>query len=85
MKTTVVLVRHGQSQGNLKDLFLGHTDLPLTPLGLSQAALASVYLDRYKFDAIVSSDLTRAMQTAAPTAARQGLTIDIDHLRECGL
>ncbi len=72
--TTVVLLRHGQSLGNIYSVFLGHTDLGLTDLGRRQAEKAAVYLDRYKFDAIYTSDLLRTTETAAPVALRQGLT-----------
>ncbi len=72
MKTTVVLLRHGQSIGNLYHLFLGHCDLSLSDLGLQQAEEAAVYLDKYRFDAVYASDLCRATETARPTALRQG-------------
>ncbi len=75
MKTTVVLARHGQSIGNLYHLFLGHSDLPLSELGEQQAECLGAYLDKYRFDAIYASDLSRAMATAAPTARRQKLTV----------
>jgi probable phosphoglycerate mutase len=45
MKTVIYLVRHGQSEGNLYDQFMGHTDTPLTDLGLRQAELAAVYME----------------------------------------
>ena len=38
MKTTLLLVRHGESLGNRDELFLGHTDLGLSELGHRQAA-----------------------------------------------
>lgn len=64
MKTTVYLVRHGQSVGNLRDLFIGHTDIELTELGLQQAKMAAGYLKDFPLDAIYSSDLQRAYNTA---------------------
>ncbi len=76
--TTVVLLRHGQSLGNIYSVFLGHTDLGLTDLGRRQAEKAAVYLDRYRFDAIYSSDLLRTRETAAPVAERQGLPVRED-------
>ena len=67
--TTLVFVRHGQSDGNLKRVFTGQADLPLTELGRLQAQRSAEYLyANYKIDAIYSSDLQRSMDTAAATA-----------------
>ena len=75
MKTTLLLVRHGESLGNRDELFLGHTDLGLSELGHRQAAaLAAALRDRH-LDAVYSSDLCRAMQTVAPAAADHGLAV----------
>lgn len=74
-KTKILLVRHGQSEGNFRREFLGHTDLPLTELGRLQAECTARFLDSEKIDAIYSSDLKRAYQTAEPIAVRQGLNI----------
>lgn len=81
--TTVVLVRHGQSLGNAYSMFLGHTDLGLSPVGKRQAEEVAAYLDRYSFDRLYASDLLRAVETATPTALRQKLTVETDEaLRE---
>jgi len=72
--TDLILVRHGQSEGNEKRLFLGHTDLDLTPLGREQAKRAGAYLAGERIDAVYSSDLIRAYHTAEPIAAAHGLT-----------
>lgn len=74
--TTLLLVRHGQSQANLSHTFAGHTNPPLTEFGKAQAEVLADYLvTHYKIDKIYSSDLIRARQTAAPTARRLGLPI----------
>lgn len=73
--TEIYVVRHGQSMGNLKDLFLGHTDLDLTELGYEQAELTARHLDGIRADAIYSSDLLRAFHTAECTARRKGLPV----------
>ena len=39
--TTLYLIRHGESQANERDVFIGHTDLELTALGYKQAELAA--------------------------------------------
>ena len=82
--TTLILVRHGQSVGNLQGLYCGQLDFPLSEKGFAQAELTGAYLkENYQIDAIYSSDLSRAMQTAEPTAKAFGLEIFPDRdLRE---
>lgn len=83
MKTTLLIVRHGESLGNRDERFLGHTDLGLSELGLRQAeALAAALKDRH-IDAVYSSDLSRARQTVTPAAVQHGLEVILtDSLRE---
>ena len=73
--TTLIFVRHGQSTANLEKVFAGQTDVPLTELGRRQAQRTADFLKDYPISQIYASDLTRAMQTAAPTAASHGLAI----------
>lgn len=73
--TTIIIVRHGESQGNAQNIFLGHTNMDLTELGKQQAQKTAQYLQNYKIDAIFASDLDRAYNTAKPTAALQGKDI----------
>lgn len=75
MKTTIYLVRHGQSVGNLHDLFIGHTDIALTDLGMQQAKMAAGFLKDIPLDAIYSSDLQRAYNTACATAELKGIPV----------
>ena len=83
MATKFYLVRHGESMGNQKGLFLGHTDMELTEKGHMQAEKAAEYLANMPVDAIYSSDLLRAYQTAEHTAKRKGLTVTkSEQLRE---
>ncbi len=83
MTTTLILVRHGQSEANLARVFAGHTDIPLTEQGHLQAENTAAFLKDYPISAIYSSDLLRSMQTAAPTARMHGLSIRPDRaLRE---
>ena len=81
--THVVIIRHGQSQGNAEGRFGGHTDTPLSPRGRKQAGATAKALASEKFSAIYSSDLPRAIETATPlaTLARVPL-ITTDALRE---
>ena len=83
MKTTIYLVRHGQSMGNLRDQFMGHTDTPLTELGFRQAELAAEYMQSIHLDAIYSSDLQRAYNTALATAKRKNMPVTkTENMRE---
>ena len=67
--TRLILVRHGQSEANRQVWWAGHTDAPLTELGRAQAAAAARYLStREHIDSVYASSLSRAMETARPTA-----------------
>lgn len=73
---TLILVRHGYSQFNKENRFTGHLDVHLDEVGLWQAERVGDYLfSHYRVDAIYSSDLSRTVQTATPTAQRFGLPI----------
>ena len=65
MSGTLVLVRHGQSEWNLKNLFTGWRDPDLTALGVEEATAGAKALADYgiKFDIAFTSDLTRAQKT----------------------
>lgn len=79
--TTIYLIRHGQSQANEKNVFIGHTDMALTELGRQQAQITAQYLKDTIPDVIYSSDLQRAYYTAQATAQLHGLPV----LKEQGL
>lgn len=81
---TLILERHGQSDGNVLKMFTGHTDLPLTELGKKQVKKSAEFVvGKYKIDKIYSSDLIRAMQTAQFVADKTGLEIiKSENLRE---
>ncbi len=66
--TRLFLVRHGQSDGNAKGRFGGHSPTPLSVLGEQQAELTAKALAKEKIQVIYSSDLYRAVQTAEPLA-----------------
>ena len=61
----LVLVRHGQSEWNLKNLFTGWRDHDLTPLGVEEAKAAGKRLktEGYQFDVAYTSVLSRAQKT----------------------
>lgn len=74
--TRVLLIRHGESQGNAESRFGGHTPTPLSPLGHAQAEATALALASEGITAIYSSDLLRAVQTAEPLARATGLSIE---------
>jgi broad specificity phosphatase PhoE len=83
LTTHVVIIRHGQSQGNAEGRFGGHTDTPLSPRGQKQAQATARALASEKFSAIYSSDLPRAIETASPLAKLVGVPLETsDALRE---
>lgn len=60
----IFLVRHGQTAANASGLFYGSTDVPLTPLGIEQSTCVAGLLAEISFSQVLSSQLTRAQQTA---------------------
>jgi broad specificity phosphatase PhoE len=80
----LLLIRHGQSEGNAARRIQGPEDEPLTELGRAQAlALAKRLQQEHEIWALYSSSLLRARQTAEIIADVLGLTINLDErLRE---
>lgn len=74
--TRLYLVRHGQSAGNAEGRFGGHSPTPLSDLGREQAIATATALSKEKIDAIYSSDLLRAVQTASPLAELLDLPVN---------
>jgi probable phosphoglycerate mutase len=74
--TTLLLIRHGETAWNAEGRIQGQLDVPLSPRGIWQAArLAERLAERQgdePIDAVVASDLARAMLTAQPLAAALG-------------
>ena len=62
--TNIYLVRHGQTAWNKEEIFRGRTDVPLNEAGLREASLAAEYFRGMEVQAIYSSPLSRAWQTA---------------------
>lgn len=73
--TRLYLIRHGQSAGNAEGRFGGHSATPLSTLGREQARLTAEALAKEAINAIYSSDLLRAVQTAEPLAKALDLEI----------
>lgn len=83
MTTRICLVRHGETDWNKQRRLQGHVDTPLNPNGLAQAKATAAQLRGLHFDALYTSDLQRARQTAEACAASLGIAA-VDHpgLRE---
>lgn len=62
--TTIYIVRHGETEHNINGIAQGHTDSPLTPDGIKQAEDLAIIFKDINFDAVFSSDLSRAYRTA---------------------
>ncbi len=81
--TRLLLIRHGETAWNRETRIQGHTDIPLSALGLAQAERLAAALADEPFDAIYTSDLSRARQTAEALGRGRGLEIVLDaQLRE---
>lgn len=79
-------MRHGESEGNAARIFTGHLDSPLTEAGRRQAEAVADALAKVHVDRVVSSDLSRARETAAAIASRHGLPVEtFRELREIDL
>ena len=73
--TSIYLVRHGQTAWNKEEIFRGRADVPLDETGLRQAALAAEYFRGKEIEAIYSSPLSRAWQTAQKIADVTGVAV----------
>ena len=81
--TEILLIRHGETAWNAVRKLQGHLDIPLNEEGLRQAKALATHLQNEKLDAIISSDLQRAMQTAQAIADLQNTSLQINpQLRE---
>lgn len=83
MATTILLARHGESDWNRSEQWQGLADRPLTELGREQARALADRLRDVSLDAIYSSDLQRARDTAQIVARDHGLEVtEVPALRE---
>lgn len=73
--TTILLARHGESDWNRDQRWQGHADRPLTELGRRQARELAERLAHTDLDAVYSSDLRRAQETAEIVGRTHGLDV----------
>ncbi len=73
--TALILIRHGETAWNRERRMQGQTNTSLSDLGRAQAAAVGQRLARHPFEALYSSDLQRAWDTAAAIARESGRKI----------
>lgn len=62
--TRILVIRHGETYGNIEQRFCGHSETDLTPLGIAQARALGDRLRGLEIDVAYASDLSRAAKTA---------------------
>jgi probable phosphoglycerate mutase len=83
--TQLLLIRHGETEWNSEGRIQGFRDIGLSERGHRQAQVLARHLAGHAIDAIYSSDLRRAIQTAEPLARQLGARVQIDpRLKERG-
>ncbi|CAA9349616.1 MAG: Glucosyl-3-phosphoglycerate phosphatase [uncultured Nocardioidaceae bacterium] len=86
MSRRLVVWRHGRTEWNAQGIAQGQSDVPLDDVGREQASTAAPLVARYEPARIVSSDLSRALDTAQALADLAGLAVQPDpRLREFDL
>ena len=78
MARTLVLVRHGQTASSLRRAYSGRADVALTPEGREQARRVAARLAAAGIDAVFTSPLSRARDTAQAIAEAAGAPLTID-------
>jgi broad specificity phosphatase PhoE len=76
--TVTLLLRHGQTPMSVQKRYAGVSDVPLTEVGVQQAAAAAKRLASAGLTAIVTSPLARTVRTAAEVAAAAGVPVEVD-------
>ena len=80
METTIILVRHGETVDNARQIMQGQTQGELNDKGRDQARQVAQRLACEQLDAVVASDLHRAVQTAEIIATPHGMTVQMTPL-----
>jgi probable phosphoglycerate mutase len=83
LPTAILLARHGETDWNGERRVQGHSDRPLNDRGHAQARALAESLAHEPLDAVYSSDLARARDTALAVAGPRGLPVGVvEALRE---
>jgi probable phosphoglycerate mutase len=81
--TRICIIRHGETDWNVEKRIQGHTDVPLNETGRAQALAMAFNAAHHRFQAIYSSDLARAQETAQALAQREAHAVRLlPQLRE---
>ena len=76
MATTLIFIRHGESEANFEHRFTGQSNaFGLTARGHAQAEAAAQFLAETPIDVVVASDLRRAFDTAKHVADTRGMEV----------
>jgi len=73
----ILLIRHGETEWNVQEVFRGRIDVELNETGMRQAELLAEHLGDFKIDAIYSSPLRRALTTAEMIASYHKLGVEV--------
>lgn len=76
--TRIIAIRHGETDWNADGRLQGQLDIELNATGLAQADQLAAALSHVPANAIYSSDLTRALQTAQPLGRAWGLPVQLE-------
>jgi len=90
--TTIMLIRHGDTDWNVEEIFRGRADVELNQTGIAQAQALASHLESVPMEAVYSSPLKRALKTAQIIASSNKISvipsqelIDIDYGKWQGL
>jgi len=75
--TEIILIRHGETEWNVAEIFRGRIDIELNQTGIKQAELLAEYLSEVKIEAVYSSPLKRALRTAEIIASYHQIKVEI--------
>jgi broad specificity phosphatase PhoE len=73
----LILIRHGETGWNVEKIYRGRTDVNLDEVGIKQAQLLGKYLSNWELEAIYSSPLKRALDTANFVARYQKIGVQV--------
>ena len=75
----IILVRHGETEWNVGEIYRGRADVALDEVGIKQAELLGKYLSGLKLDTIYSSPLRRALDTANIMAQYHNVRVQVNN------
>jgi broad specificity phosphatase PhoE len=76
--TQIIVARHGETEWNASEIFRGRRDIGLNDTGIKQAELLGNYLTDLRIEAIYSSPLKRALDTARSVAKHHSLDVNVN-------